>query len=239
MVVYHSAAADFGADRLIKSGAALILEDCNTLTEELWRPSLAEDGGGTIGGRALVLQLDKDGGEAVVDPQLCVTASGMTVGSALALGVCNPALAAIDAGRRLQRGRQLGGAGPGWGNQTWLLPPTAAGGVIKLSADTSLCWGAAAAGPLQLVSCSTSPGKNGSHHPHHPSAAVPAGVFSGLSNATSTAGGGGVALRSGAGNDKCVAAQGTDTEEEDYGKITPLVILTQSSPHPHLILILI
>ena len=171
--------------------------------------------------KALVLQLDKDGGQAVDVAQLCATASELAVGGALTLGTCNPTIL------------ESGWAYVGWGNQTWVLPPTVAGGVIALSADTSLCWGGA--GALQLVLCSGGPGKNGSHMaPSIPAA----GFFSGLSNATAS-GGGGVALRSGSGKDMCVAAQGTDTEEEDYGKITPLVESTSiftavvSTPQPN------
>jgi amino acid permease len=195
VVVYHSAASDFGADRAIRSGSPLVLEDCNALTRELWQPT--SDARGLY---ALVLQTERESGA----PLLCATAAGQhpMAGSSLALGFCSPSI--------IQRqGHSVLDATDseynGWDNQSFSLP-IGSSGPIGVGAD--LCWGSAE--QLALVLCNQSKGQQ-------------PGRFAGLAlpNASDTgAGAKGVPLVS---KDSCVAAFGTDTEEEDYGHVNQVV----------------
>ena len=228
VVIYHAAASDFGVDRHITAGEPLVLEDCNAQTEELWQAGPPD----AHGGRALMLSIQGS-------PDLCATAAALAPHAPLVLAACDPVVLAPP-----------GGAWRGWQNQSFLLAPDSCrtaplpsscrhavaagpgGGPIALAVPVPaagsshrLCWGGVPTSryTLRLVLCNST------------STAEGAGWFTGVSagNASAAA----AALRCGAVGSpacalgvagsaaagKCVAAKGTDSEEEDYGEIAMMV----------------
>eukprot|EP01047_Picozoa_sp_COSAG01_P056677 COSAG01_NODE_6455_length_3657_cov_2.617416_4_plen_366_part_00 len=152
LVVVHCATADFGHDRHITGGEPLVVEVCNTQTEELWHwcpqvlpganvshwsagaaaagaaAAAAAGGGGGGGGGSLVLNSAVDGDPDAHPTLMCATVGGGGGGG--------------EAGARLVLEPCAGGAAP-WDerrNQTFRFDTP--GG----SVDSSLRWGWSAHG---------------------------------------------------------------------------------------------
>ena len=168
----------------------------------------------------LVLQVE--GGAQL----LCATAAGqhLEAGAPLVLSVCGPGTqghghltqdAQADTQRHTQRETQTDrdSEDARWENQSFSLP-TGSPQPIRLGPDhAGLCWGSAR--QLALVLCAD--------HANHSSTTHRPGRFTRLAHPNASAAGPAGNAAPLVSDGRCVAAQGTDTEEEGYGHIAEVV----------------